>query len=94
MSGNQVRASLDEMMMACDVIEEHNCCTECPLEFNCVKTETYEDIWNKVSERRIDEFLYYADHIHEILEAEAEEEQRAYEEELAELQRGFDRDRL
>ena len=93
MSGKQVRASLDEMMEACDTIDGKSCCDRCPLFRNCVKEETYEDIWNNVSESRIDRFLELADNLDEILEEEAEAEQRAYEEEMAELEREFNRNR-
>lgn len=94
MSGKQIRASLDELMQACDVIEGRNCCTECPLEYNCLREDSTEDLWGKVSEVRINSFLDFADNIDEILEERAEREQREYEEEMAELTRGYFRDRI
>lgn len=93
MSGKQVRASLDELMQACDIIDNHNCCTECPLEFDCLREDSTEDLWSKVSEARIDDFLFYADNIDDILREQAEIEQREYDEWIDELNRGYYRDR-
>lgn len=93
MSGKQIRASLDEMLMACDKIDERSCCDRCPLFLKCIKEETCEEIWNSVSEAMIDDFFGLADHLEEILEGEAKEEQKEYNEWIDELNRGYYRDR-
>lgn len=93
MAGTEIRKSIDELMQACDEIEERNYCDECPLEYNCLREDSTEELWSKVSARRIDEFLDFADNIDEILLKRAEEEQREYDAWIDELNRGYYRDR-
>lgn len=102
MSGNTVRASIDELMQACDKIEaEHYGCEVCPLNgAECLQYACVEDIWNTVSERRLQKFLDVADNIEshieeyqEQKESEEAEEQREYDEWIAELNKGYFRDR-
>lgn len=101
MSGIQIRASVDELMQACDKIEaELYGCDICPLNGECLHYNSVEDIWNKVSAKRIQDFLDVADNIEsyadeekERREEQAEREQREYEEWIDELNRGYYRDR-
>lgn len=94
MGGKEIRKSIDELMQACDAIEGRNACTECPLEYNCLREDSTEDLWSKVSAQRIDDFIDFGDNIDVIMQSRAVEEQRAYDEERAELERGYFRDRL
>ena len=102
MSGNTVRASIDELMQACDKIEAEWCgCEVCPLNgVECLQYACLEDIWNTVSERRIQNFLDVADNIddytqeyREWKESEEAREQEEYNEWIAELNAGYFRDR-
>ena len=66
MSSESIRADIDELMMACDEIEDANRCIECPLKYNCLREESIEDIWSNVSVSRIEDFLDFADNLYEI----------------------------
>lgn len=86
MSGELTRRVIDELMEACDKIhDEYDKCSDCPMAGNCLLYDSIEDIWNEVSSSTIDEFIDFAD---------ALDEGWTYEDEIAELNRGYDRDRL
>lgn len=63
MSANTIRKDIDELMLLCDKIGEEQECDDCPLLYNCLKEDTIEDIWSEVSEKRIKDFIEYADNI-------------------------------
>lgn len=102
MSGNTVRASLDELLQACDKLEaEWYGCVVCPLNGSeCLQYACLEDLWNTVSAKRLQDFLDVADDPSGLIEdykvelAELEaEEQREYDEWIDELNKGYFRDR-
>lgn len=102
MSGNTVRASLDELLQACDKLEaEWYGCEVCPLNGSeCLQYACLEDLWNTVSAKRLQDFLDVADDPSGLIEdykvelAEQEaEEQREYDEWIDELNKSYFRDR-
>lgn len=103
MSGNTVRASIDELLQACDKIEaEMYGCEVCPLNNadECLQYACLEDLWNTVSAKRLQAFLDVADNIddyteeyREQKESEEAREQEEYNEWIAELNKGYFRDR-
>lgn len=98
MSGNTVRASIDELMQACDKISEETYgCEVCPLSGGeCIQLNSVEDLWNTASARRIQKFLDVADDIESYTDGYREQldsEQEEYNEWIAELNAGYFRDR-
>lgn len=76
MSGNTIRASLDELVAACDTIHEEFC-INCPIEGDCLREVTLERLWNEVSEARLQEFIDLADRYNYPEEEMTEEDYRA-----------------
>lgn len=66
MGATDIRKDIDELMQACDTIEDFvGGCINCPLKYNCLREESTEDFWASVSESRIQDFLEYADELYE-----------------------------
>lgn len=101
MSGEQIRASIDELQQACDKISDADGCDICPLSGrDCLDYNFLEEIWSNVSAKRIQDFLDTADNIESLMDEERERleeeerrEQQEYNEWIAELNVGYFKDR-
>ena len=69
-----IRKTIDELMQACDTIHD-NWCIGCPIEEYCLRDVSVEEIWNSVSESRLQDFIDVADKLNNFEDVPTEEDE-------------------